>query len=241
MFNRVIDYQAAYIGRFPTFAEDMGPAFRWALERAGELGCRMTVVAPKRDSFSDIPLLSDLPPFIGQETPQTLKKIGHRVEPVVVACWPTAQHLEQIETVTGLKALGVVPWDEDEIDTWRSARGAVDLLGKLPASTAPSISDPVVEAAMKSLTDRVNLSTGLSHPSDRSSAIQAFKILKGNDHPFDPREIRAWAMANGWEAEDARNLSDYAERVLSGKKCRTDHPMWKSDIIEIWQDQADRT
>jgi hypothetical protein len=98
----------------------------------------------------------------------------------------------------------VVPWNEDEIDTWRRARRAVDLLGRQPIAPAPSIADPVVEAAMTSLTHMVNLSTGLHHPDDRSSAIQAFRILERNRHRIDPAEIRAWAMVNGWSAEHAR-------------------------------------
>jgi hypothetical protein len=57
---------------------------------------------------------------------------------------------------------------------WRAARVPVDLLGREAALPHPPLSDPVVEAALKSVTFRVNLATGLSHPDDRSSPVRAF-------------------------------------------------------------------
>jgi len=237
MFERTIVYEAAYIGLFPTFEQDMVPAFAWAAEQAVQLDCGVTVVAPSKAHFRDIGLLSELPASVGKETPRTLGRIG-RTQPVVVSCWPTARDLDQLDGQPRLKALAVVPWDEDEIGTWRSARHAVDLLGREPAAPAPTITDPVVEAAMTDLTVRVNLSTGLKHPDDRSAAIQAFKILKRNRHEFNEVEIRAWAMSNGWAADDARELGEYAAGVLAGKAYRTGNQQWTSRIIITWRKDA---
>lgn len=71
MFERKIEYDAAYIGQFPTFENDMGPAFRWAAERANQIGCDITVVAPSKRHFKDSSRLSEVPPP-AQATPRTL-------------------------------------------------------------------------------------------------------------------------------------------------------------------------
>ena len=237
MFERTIMYEAAYVGQFPTFEEDMMPAFAWAAERAAEVGCGITVVAPTKRHFRDIGLLSALPASMGRETPQTLGRFA-RTQPVVVSCWPSAKDLELLDGAAGLKALAVVPWNEEAIDTWRQARRAIDLLGRQPTPALPTITDPVVEAAMTSLTHAVNLSTGLKHPRDRSAAIHAFRILKRNRHQVDPAEIRSWAMSHGWGADDARELGEYAEGVLSGKAYKAGPSTWNPRIISIWRQDA---
>lgn len=239
VFERTSEYEAAYVGEFPASEEQARLALQWAAQKAEHYGCGITVVAPRRSQFQDIATLANLPATVQKETPQTLGYFP-RVEPVVVAFWLSAKGLERLDSAPGLKALAVVPWREEDIKTWRQARRAVDLLGRRPAPGAPAISDRVVEAAMRSLTRAVNVSTGVRDPQDRSMAIHAFRILKRNGYRYDPAEIREWAMANGWAAADARELSEYAAGVLAGKAYRAGPCSWNRQIIRIWQKEAER-
>jgi hypothetical protein len=238
MFQRVAEYEAVYLAKFPCFEEDLAPAMTWAAQRADQLKCGITVVAPSKRHFSDTGVLARLPASIGRETPRTLGQVGNRTQPVVVSCWPNAKDLDNLDGLPSLKALVVVPWNEEEIGTWHNARRAVDLLGRRPPAPRPTISDPVVEVALTDLTKRVNLSTGLGHPDDRSAAIQALQILKRNRHQFQPDEVHAWAMANGWSADHARQLGEYAAGVLAGKAYRTGRQQWISRIIITWRSEA---
>jgi hypothetical protein len=237
MFPRVTEYEAAYVGIFPASEKDAGPALRWARAKAKHHSCGITAVAPTQQHFRDHPMLAGLPAAFQRATPRTLRNVP-RIRPVVVAFWPSAKDLEQLDGTPGLKALVVVPWQEEDIGTWRQARGAVDLLGRHPLPEAPGISDPVVAVALRDLTRVVNLSTGVAHPRDRSMAIHAFKILKSNGHRYDPAEIRAWAMANGWAAHDARVLSGYAAGVLAGKRYRVGSSGWNPQILHMWRKKA---
>lgn len=237
MFKRTVSYKAFYVGKFPSFEEDIKPALACAAEQSGSLECGITVIAPSKDRFNE-GLLSRLPSAIGRETPKTLKANSSKAEPVVLACWPSANDLDQLDGLAGLQALIVVPWDEGETEVWRTARTATDLLGARSTTPTPSIGDPIVAQAMRSLTTSVNLSTGLHHPSDRSAAIQALRILTRNGRHLDPEEIQIWAMANGWAAEDARELGEYTQGVISGKGYRVGPEHWRSDIMTIWEQQA---
>ena len=196
MFERVVSYDAFYVGKFPSFEDDIKIGLACAATQADSIGCGITVVAPSKQQFKDFRLLSRLPASVGRETPRTLKAYLSRSEQVVLACWPTAQDLDQLDSLTGLRALIVVPWDEDELGTWSVARGAKDLLGGRPTAPEPTIADPIVARAMKDLTVRVNLATGLHHPDDRSAAIQAFRILKRNKRRVEPEEFEfgPWRM-----------------------------------------------
>ncbi len=105
--------------------------------------------------------------------------------------------------------LCVVPWADGEIDAWRFARNAVDLLGGSTSRHEPVL-DPVVKAALETLTLRINLSTGPAHPSVRSAAISMFRLLKGAGYQWDLDEIRIWAMQDGWRSGDIPDLVEKA-------------------------------
>lgn len=239
MFERTVEYEACYIGAFPAHAEKYLPtALAWAKQRLDQHGGTLLVVAPSQRQFQDT-ALSRLPPSVRQETAKTLGRRPH-VPPVALVCWPDGDMLERLDSATGLKAMCVLPWLRDELEVWRRARRAEDLLGATPRGEAPAISDPVVEAAMRSVTNSVNLSTGLSHPLDRPKAIWAFKDLKKARYTWDPMEIQTWAMANGWAANDATELAEIAAGVARGKAYRAGTRPWRSDVIQVWRENARR-
>jgi hypothetical protein len=133
--GRAVAYEAAYISRYPALPEDwLGAVLDWARPRRDEYGGRLLVVAPSVSHFVDTALCW-LSRSISQQTTRTL---GSAVPPVVIACWPNVVMLDKIEAATGLKALAVLPWDEDEIAAWRAARSAADILGEGAAPDPPT-------------------------------------------------------------------------------------------------------
>ena len=91
---------------------------------------------------------------------------------------------------------------------------------------------PLVKEALKSLTDRVNLSTGLSHYSDESSAKEIFKLLYKEGEQLVASEIAVWAMENGWKSKGAQQLGALAERIgQGGKVVVRNKNQWREDIL----------
>lgn len=159
----------------------------------------------------------------------------------VLALWPDAKTLEKLERHGTPSAICVVPWTFEEIATWASGRGAVDLTSPDTAPAAPVIGDPVVGVAMRELTLAVNLSTGLSHPSDREHAINVFRVLRGGRHFWDPAEIEAWALGNGWDLHGAEQSSGVARGVAEGKQFQTSgRSTVRSEALGRWRDDAAR-
>lgn len=92
---------------------------------------------------------------------------------------------------------------------------------------------------MESLDLLVNTSTGVTHPSDRSTAIEIFKTLKGKQVKFNPDEIRAWLVAEKqWNPSDADDVKELAEDVQAGKQFQYERRRLADDIFEQWQDEA---
>lgn len=91
---------------------------------------------------------------------------------------------------------------------------------------------PLLEHALKSLTIRVNLATGLSHPADESSAKELFKLLHEEGERLVASEISAWAGRNGWKSSEAQKLGALAEKIgAGGKVVVRNKNQWRDDII----------
>ncbi|MCS4307665.1 molybdenum cofactor biosynthesis enzyme MoaA [Rheinheimera pacifica] len=93
----------------------------------------------------------------------------------------------------------------------------------------------VIEEALKSLSFRVNISTGLVHPLDSDSAKELFKILKENGQQLVKTEIEMWARQNGWAARHASALGELGEKIGSGRSVQIKNKgRWKEGIYEQW-------
>lgn len=99
--------------------------------------------------------------------------------------------------------------------------------------------NPVIEEALKSLSFRVNLSTGLAHPLDSDTAKEMFKILKENGQHLVKTEIETWASQNGWAARHASALAELGEKIGAGGRVQIQNKgRWKDGIYEEWQSKS---
>lgn len=156
-----------------------------------------------------------------------------------LALYPDKDLLDKIDEMREITDVLVVPWNRDEIQFWIDQWGATEL-GSTSSGTQPSIADPVVKEALESLHMMVNVSSGLTHPSDRSKAIEMFRILHQNGHQFDPTTIRAWLVSEkDWQPSKADQVQEVAEDVLAGKQLQFDSGNWADDILRQWRDAAD--
>lgn len=108
----------------------------------------------------------------------------------------------------------------------------------MTSSEAPLVKNKVVEQALRSLMEAINEETGIDHPLDRNRTIQTFIILKEGGETFSPEEVEAWLMVErGWTATDAQEVAEIAQKILEGRKLRT-QAAWREDILEFWRKVA---
>jgi hypothetical protein len=156
----------------------------------------------------------------------------------IVVFFPTTKFLDQMDSIPNISAILVVPWIMKEVELWIKTWNATEL-GKPKQKKKPLISNKVVEQALRSLTLSVNVSTGITHPLDRSRAIQTFEILRDAGEMFSPDEVKAWLIAEGgWKATHAQEVAEIAQKVLEGKRLRKGAPAWRKDILKIWREEA---
>lgn len=156
----------------------------------------------------------------------------------VLAVWVDSEDMDKIEKMNPL-AICAIPWSREDLAGWKADRNPTDLRTGEAGGSEQTISNPVVEAAMESLTIRVNLSSGLGHPSDKAAAVQMFRALKKAGESYDPEEIRAYAVRHGWRADHARQLVEKARAILDGKPIQGGKgAAWRSDAVKIWREDA---
>ena len=162
-------------------------------------------------------------------------------EPPILAVWPDDKELREIELRRPFQ-LCVVPWREDLIREWLSDFQPQDYPATAEGRTAPAskpmVANPVVEAALGELNRRVNVETGLTHPLDRSAAINLFKILRGGEVDYTPAEIRTWAVNHGWQPKHAKQLEEVDQGTMEGRPLRGRGGEWSEDSLARWRATA---
>lgn len=164
---------------------------------------------------------------------------AHKRGPVL-AVWVDDRQLDKLDALDA-PALCAIPWSETDIDGWKRSWNPTDARTGVSAAAETTATNPVLEAALGDLTTCVNLSTGVTHPSDKAMAVQLFQLLKSAHEPFDPLEVKALAVRRGWEPRHATALADIAKRIAEGKVVQTRGAgkMWRADIIEQWRTKSE--
>ena len=156
-------------------------------------------------------------------------EISDLIEDIVLSIYPTSGMIDNINNLNRAKAIVVVPWTERERDEWIRTWNP-EIIGGAQENEGSLELDPRLERALVALTNTINLSTGLTHSSDRESAIQLLRILHRNRIQLNPDNMRIWALQNGWNSNGANQLWDFAQGVLEGKRYRTSR-------VNIWSDK----
>lgn len=166
------------------------------------------------------------------------RKLPFAYDGPLLAVWVDDKQLDKLDELC-TPALCAIPWVRTDIDGWKSNWNPTDLRTGEAGGAEETVTNRVVAAALKSLTSTVNLGTGLGHPSDKASAVHMFKALKKAREEFDPDQVRAWAVRHGWRPDDARDLSELAQKVKEGRAVRGgSRKMWRDDIVAIWREDA---
>lgn len=148
----------------------------------------------------------------------------------ILALHPDRATLDKIDAILQPPELLVVPWIPGEIGDWIATWGATDLeSGKSHAQSGLS---PVIEEALRTLTNRVNISTGILHPSDRSAAIDLFKRLRAARFELEPEKIRQWLVRHNWRPKDAEAVKKLVQAIVDRRRIRGGSRAWADDIID---------
>jgi hypothetical protein len=159
----------------------------------------------------------------------------------ILVLYPPQRLLDSVDELQTASEILVVPWSLSEVEPWIQMWSAREL-GDLSPSAIKVFSNPTVRAALESLTNRINLSTGLSHPLDEAAAIDMFQLLHEAGETFDPPEVRAWLISKlNWRPQQADTAVEIAQNILAGKLPRSaSSTRWANGIVSRWREEGAR-
>lgn len=134
----------------------------------------------------------------------------------ILAVYCTSHDMHLIDSNSSADDIIFVSWLPDEANHWENTwhnHGLIIMKGETSLNI-PQIPEEIVQS-LTNLTAIINLSTGLSHPSDKKHAEQIFKELSQKGYKADEEQIASWAMAHGWNASHLSDLKKLVRRYLS--------------------------
>ena len=114
---------------------------------------------------------------------------------IVLGVHISRKDIENIEKTRNIFCIIIVPWIKDDIIEWKNTWNPRMIGSSGSIEDEYQVNLPlVVERGLKSLTTRINLSTGLTHPSDYASAVELLKIMYKGGYQFNPSDIKITLM-----------------------------------------------
>ncbi len=155
--------------------------------------------------------------------------ISDWTEDIILSLYPTSKMTDNLNNLRRARAIVVVPWIDNEREKWIKTWNP-EIIGGGEMEIEDLDLDPRLERALSALTEMINVSTGLTHSSDRESAIQLLQILHRKGIQLNPDNMKIWALQNGWTSNGANQLQDFSQRIIEGRKFRTSG-------VKIWNDR----
>jgi hypothetical protein len=149
--------------------------------------------------------------YLTLESPKTFNPYGSCG--MLIGVHLSRKDQDLMDSVISAKAIVLLPWTEEEGKAWMST-WSPSVIGVSFWQVHQPVLDPAVQEELLRLTRNINLSTGITHPSDKKFAQHALSKLKAMGHHPDPEAIRKWALRQNWEPKDAEDLKKLASRYF---------------------------
>ena len=137
-------------------------------------------------------------------------------------------------------ALCVIAWGKDTLLSWVSA-ARPELLGKTTSWDMGDQLDPVVEAAMRNVTESINHNNTITGGDDKDDVVSALLALHDAGYALDAKALEGWAVANGWSGRNPALLADYAQRIMRGSRPRSRRKRDMNFVERMRQEAATST
>jgi len=174
--------------------------------------------------------------YLRLETIRTFKREFNKS--IVVAIYSDEKMMDQVDPMSTLLAIVAVPHMHGALDNWKLTWSPL-VFGEHQPDDKALLNDSLVESALSSLTNTINLSHTILNPRDKEHVENTVRILRKNNHTEDSSSVRAWAVKNGWHPKTADEFKAIWDRIYSLKnkpkiadldtaKRRYEH--WKSNV-----------
>ncbi len=154
----------------------------------------------------------------------------------VLVLHPNKKYLDKIYSIKNISEMFVVGYPED-IESWIRYSDAIEHGETKPKYRSLSL-NKVVENALVSATNVINIANGMNHPRNKDIITNTFQVLIENKERLNSEDVKTWLIQKRkWDPEDAQMVLEIIEGLKAGKKYKLwmpDH-FWIDGIIDYWR------
>ncbi|WNY81407.1 hypothetical protein NNQ28_13750 [Cronobacter dublinensis] len=131
----------------------------------------------------------------------------------VLATYLIDKDMDIVDSVQYINSIVFLPWSEEEGKRWLST-WKPEIAGPFTWKILkPELPDPIGNEILR-LDRCINMSTELSHPSDKDRAKRIFADLKKQGLKASEEAVRQFAVNNGWDPVRAQELASFAKKYV---------------------------
>ncbi|MDQ7831375.1 MAG: hypothetical protein RDU30_06570 [Desulfovibrionaceae bacterium] len=241
-----------YIGSTGPQNEAIITGFRWLIKEAANQDRVGYVVVFTKHELDNISHWSQLSPTLNtlhksgvyQADSVTLNLITPR-DRYISASGPALviyggqELLDFIDSFQAITSVLYIPWQGQEHADWSATWNATRLGDdESQSSEQKEPLSGIVLSALESLTKLVNLSTGITHPSDREQAVRSLETLFHKQAQCDPETIRRQLIRLDWKPSDAAKVKEIADMIWDGRRPRKSTGRADEGLWKYWNERA---
>jgi len=147
--------------------------------------------------------------------------------------------LDFIDSFQAITSVLYIPWQGQEHADWSATWNATRLGDdESQSSEQKEPLSGIAFFALESLTKSVNLSTGITHPSDREQAVRSLETLFHKQAQCDPETIRRQLIRLDWKPSAAAKVKEIAEMIWDGRRPRKSTGRADEGLWKYWNERA---
>lgn len=156
-------------------------------------------------------------PIFKFETKKTYKDSYNSSE-IVITCGLDSNDVFPIDDFYSVKAIIAIPWLANGLDKWVQTWNPTEIRGNQQAVATYPEPTCVVKRAMEDLTDSINMSTGISNPSDEEQAKTYILALHKYEPFLDADIVGAYLVRSlNWDTDHAKDIVKLINILNNGK------------------------
>lgn len=171
------------------------------------------------------------------ETIRTIRESHiNKTSEIVVGFGLDSKQLFRLDDFYSIKIIILVPWLKEDVKKWVQTWNPIEIsMKREPIKTFPEPSD-VIKKAMNSLTSSINMSTGISHPTDEELAKTYILALHKYEWTLDADIVGSYLVKQlNWQSNDAAKIEKLINTLNEGRYFKGGKRTGLNDYYKSWK------
>lgn len=179
-----------------------------------------------------------VPLAIETKTTYSSRKYLSTLKELVLAFGMDLEDLEKLDDYYSVKYIVAIPWLREKTMPWVERWQAKEIMGREGKLYAPTVSC-IVKEAMLELSNLINMSTGITHPSDNALAKTYIRALHKYEPSIDAAGVVSYLVTElGWTSAHANDVGRLITILNEGRFYRGGEKTGLQLHYKRWKDKV---